>query len=890
MNLKDHKWNGPIFTRRICYSLYHTSGENKLIHNNNTEGVRADFSRTSLGNYELIRSLGHGGFASVYLGKHRYLKRLAAIKVLRTLLAEQEKGHFQKEAQLLANLSHPHIVRVFEFSVATRWITVQDGLIAENTPYLVMDYITGGNLRTRYPMGTRLPLTTVITYIEQVAQALHYAHNHHVIHRDIKPENLLLNERGEVMLSDFGLALLAPRPDFLSQQGIAGTPAYIAPEQLRGKPVFASDQYSLAIIAYEWLSGRLPFRGMDLEVMMGHISFPPPPLRMLNPSIPQPVEKVIMKALAKEPQQRYQSISDFARALELAASQHSPSFAQASPTTEIPEVREDVHPYFSSSSQNLVSPSIKQNAHFRPRSPRKRKNVFFLLTASLLLLSIAGYMAWPFLHNLSGDVGPSTLTPIAKSATPVPAGIGFTTAPDGERIGVSDGTYILDTVSGDVSFKEQAAQKLRQGDIESALSLFDKALTQNPTDVEALIYREDLSVLHSRYITIVVGATLSGGVFYGDENDLEGAYVAQKEYNDTAQQHGGIKVRLLIANSGSQAADAFSVGLQINRLAHIDNTIVGVMGWSMTAPAMQSLQLLPMAGIPTVSTAIGDSLTSTSKYFFRVAPPADRQAMVAAQYGMKTLNAKSAAIFTDTSSEESQDLAIDFRRYFVANNGVVVNENYTTANPSRELQLLLAGLQDALHHHVSLIYIPGQPEDIRALLAQMHPSDPPVISATYGSGFYKYLPPDEMSHLHSTTTGYPYFGLPLTPNAPFYTDYTQVFGPLYTSPESGPTMLAYDATQALLQASKIAIHNKYPLTRSTIEQTLTELTGPDAFQGITGQISFGPDDNPINKAVMMMCNKDGTFHVDALEGQFLLGQSVATFYPSISSCASGAVG
>src|SRR5689334_15353041 len=201
-----------------------------------------------LGNYQLVRLLGRGAQAEVYLGEHRYLHSHAALKVLYASLDDIHAEQFLAEAQTLARLVHPSIVRVLEF-------TVEQG-----TPVLIMDYAHEGTMRERYPLGARVPLATVVSAVSQVASALHYAHTHHVIHRDVKPENLLLGPRDEVLLSDFGLSVFAPSPELLSTQVMAGTLPYMAPEQLQGHPCFASDQYSLAIVAYEWLCGRRPHR------------------------------------------------------------------------------------------------------------------------------------------------------------------------------------------------------------------------------------------------------------------------------------------------------------------------------------------------------------------------------------------------------------------------------------------------------------------------------------------------------------------------------------------------------------------------------------------------------------------------------------------------------
>ena len=150
-----------------------------------------------LGNYRLIQLLGQGNFSEVYLGEHVHLNTQAAIKVLYGQLAKNEGEGFLNAARTLAHLRHPHIVQVLDFGV--------EG----TTPFLVMDYAPGGNLRQRHPKGAQIPLDTVVTYVTQVAAALQYAHQQQLIHRDIKPENLLLGRNNEVLLSDFGIAVMA---------------------------------------------------------------------------------------------------------------------------------------------------------------------------------------------------------------------------------------------------------------------------------------------------------------------------------------------------------------------------------------------------------------------------------------------------------------------------------------------------------------------------------------------------------------------------------------------------------------------------------------------------------------------------------------------------------
>jgi WD40 repeat protein len=257
-----------------------------------------------LGNYRLVRLLGKGGFAQVYLGEHHRLETLAAIKVLSTYLTDADGERFLAEARTIARLEHPHIIRILDFDVE------------EGTPFFAMSYAANGTLRQRYPRGTRLPLETVLLYVKQTADALQYAHDLKLIHRDIKPENMLLDRRDELLLSDFGIATIAHTSRSQSAQEIIGTVAYMAPEQIQGKPRTASDQYALGVIVYEWLCGSQPFQGTPTEIATQHLHATPPPLHEKIPTIPPATESVVLQALAKEHHQRFASIQEFATAFE----------------------------------------------------------------------------------------------------------------------------------------------------------------------------------------------------------------------------------------------------------------------------------------------------------------------------------------------------------------------------------------------------------------------------------------------------------------------------------------------------------------------------------------------------------------------------------------------
>lgn len=275
-----------------------------------------------LGNYRLVRLLGRGGFADVYLGEHLYLNTPAAIKLLQIQPTDEVLAKFLTEARTIARLSHPHIVSVLDFG------------IEQGTPFLVMAYAPYGSLRQRHAPGSILPAATIISYCRQIALALQYAHDRNIIHRDVKPENMLLGKDQTLMLADFGIALSAAGTTSVmgthltlnplnvrGQDGhtstrVVGTATYMAPEQFNGKPSPLSDQYALGIAVYEWFCGVPPFQGTDLGVAIQHMQTPPSSMREKVPTLAPTIEQVVMQVLAKEPERRFARVQDFAEALE----------------------------------------------------------------------------------------------------------------------------------------------------------------------------------------------------------------------------------------------------------------------------------------------------------------------------------------------------------------------------------------------------------------------------------------------------------------------------------------------------------------------------------------------------------------------------------------------
>jgi len=242
-----------------------------------------------VGNYRLKQVLGKGAFADVYLGEHLYLNIPAAVKVLHSRLDSPTLADFLTEARHVSHLVHPHIIRVFDF-----------GLESE-VPFLVMDYAPNGNLRQKHPSGMTVPLPLVVTYTAALASALQHAHDQHLVHRDIRPENVLLGQKREVLLCDFGLALLTSHRASLQVRERFGPQAYMAPELIYGQPVPASDQYALAVMVYEWLYGHLPSEDLTAHFANQHLYTDTSSLCEAHPDIPRAVEKVLLRLWGQYP-------------------------------------------------------------------------------------------------------------------------------------------------------------------------------------------------------------------------------------------------------------------------------------------------------------------------------------------------------------------------------------------------------------------------------------------------------------------------------------------------------------------------------------------------------------------------------------------------------------
>jgi len=387
-----------------------------------------------LGHYRLVRLLGRGGFAEVYLGEHLRINTQVAVKILHTSLEAGDTESFLREAQIVAHLKHPHIVRVFDFDVEN------------HTPYLVMDYLPNGNVRLSYPKGSTLPIETIVSYVKQVVSALQYAHDQKLIHRDIKPENMLLDRDNTIELSDFGIALMAQSSRYQNTQEVAGTAAYMAPEQFQGHPHRASDQYALGVVVYEWLTGDRPFHGSFTEIASQHLFVPPPSLRERVPTISPDVEKVVLTALEKDPHRRFGSVQAFMTALEQACNLLEPLATTSQTSTQLPPtlVSEPYRDPSNESRKEAPLPTdygseffgIPQQGQYEPYDPhlvpqpippsRRQVKVGFIVSASVLVLILISGVIFasfsPFAkRNLAVSFTPASSSIASSGLTPSPS-------------------------------------------------------------------------------------------------------------------------------------------------------------------------------------------------------------------------------------------------------------------------------------------------------------------------------------------------------------------------------------------------------------------------------------------------------------------------------------
>lgn len=539
----------------------------------------------------------------------------------------------------------------------------------------------------------------------------------------------------------------------------------------------------------------------------------------------------------------------------------------------------------------------------RPPSRRWRASRLLLILMTLVLVLGTSLIYLVAQFSRPHPPNPSSATATARSTTAtaavnpcvavtpsLPAGIGSVQAGCGEGlIGISDGRVAFDVapdrVDRDLKIAAAAATQPAQ-----AKDLWGQAARLDTSDAEPLIYLEDQNVLASGkpYITLIIGTTLGGnGDFNGGGRDiLQGAYLAQKEHNKVCilADSDCAPVRLLIANISSNPAYAASVTQQIVQVAAKDHTVIGVMGWPLSSATIEAIDILKNARIPLVSaTASSDLLTQKqSPYFFRVAPPDSQQGKVGAVYAINTLHAHTAAIFVDPTDPYSNTLAAAFQKQFASlGNQVVDTEHYTIGNR----QTLPGSLQSALQKAPDLIYFAGYARDVSQLLVSLTTSNNAAAAhvqilggdALYVMGDYTNPARSGFNRLHFTAFAHSQEWAKLQlPSPSFFNAYASNFDPRNThGPEDygyrladGDVILSYDATGTMLVAYHNASHlsGNIIITPGALRDSLGQINAASPIQGISGQIAFGTDGNPLNKPVVILSfDNNNNVRLEAIE-------------------------
>ena len=374
----------------------------------------------NIGPYRIIEQLGQGGMATVFKAYHASLDRYVALKALHPAFNEDTtfEARFQREARVVAKLEHPHIVPVYDYAEH------------EKRPYLVMKYIEGDTLKARLSEG---PLSSeeIARVVDTVGSALAYAHRQGVLHRDIKPSNVLVSKDGEMYLADFGLARMAQSGEStLSSDMIMGTPQYISPEQALGKNDLdaRTDIYSFGVMLYEMVVGQVPFSAdTPFSVIHDHIYTPLPLPHMVNPNVPEAVERVLLKSLAKDRADRYKDVTAMMHAFKTAWTEagvpmQGTFIKLTQPATVIPEAERSGEPIEQMAMKaEPTKMAAKAGAVVAAREPKKKRSTWLLASLGLVFLICLGLLAFArsnrLFASLRGAPNVSTNVPAVSQPT-----------------------------------------------------------------------------------------------------------------------------------------------------------------------------------------------------------------------------------------------------------------------------------------------------------------------------------------------------------------------------------------------------------------------------------------------------------------------------------------
>lgn len=528
--------------------------------------------------YVIVKSIGEGGMANVYLANDSILDRKVAIKVLRGDLSSDDKfiRRFQREALSVSNLSHPNIVEVYD-------VGEEDGEY-----YIVMEYIDGKTLKQLLKKRDSLTLTEVIDIMTQLTDGIAHAHESYIIHRDIKPQNIMIEDDGKVKITDFGIAMALNATQLTQTNSVMGSVHYLPPEQASGKAATVkSDIYSLGILMYELLTGTVPFRGDNaVEIALKHMKDKIPSIRKQNPSIPQSVENILLKAAAKNPRNRYESAKDMHEDLLNCLSEEHLNDKkivfeypendidndEPVKTTKKKQDKPLIEKTISEESINMENTNdlvkeIKEEQSETDEQeffeePKKRNTLIIILASFFLLLLITGGIFWLIATREVKDVT-------------VPNVVGFTIDEAISEINKAGFTYTTETANSDtvdigkvIKTTPKAGSTRKKGDTITIV----ESIGGNYTYLENYVgknYNEVKAKLELLKINVLIEKKDVDDIekYKNKENIIIEQNPAFDEKNDKQIIEEGDTITLYIPNIVDEYPDMVSEGWTLNDLA-----------------------------------------------------------------------------------------------------------------------------------------------------------------------------------------------------------------------------------------------------------------------------------------------------------------------------------
>ena len=744
----------------------------------------------------------------------------------------------------------------------------------QNSYYLVLQHPVGETLASLIKkQGGALPERDVAEYGRQLCEILSVLANQQpsLIHGGINPQTIIVNpETRQVFLTFLPLFPLQPLPKDDT------FPGYLAPEQVRGNTLPSSDLYSLAATLHYAVTGFDPYE---------RLSFFYPPVRRLNPVVTREMEAILACGLRLSVSQRYPHPADMQKEL-------SALIASYPPVAVLPE---------------------QNNIQLYAQSPLTSKNnmgIAVIIGACLIVLFLL-LVAVPPLLKPANTNNSATATSIALQTAVNRELSQEMQSFQKKGIGLSDGRFVFDTYPSrmDAEIKKQAAQALQQGNTSLAISLFDQAVSADSIDGEAQIYTENLHVLqeNASYVTIVVGLPIDNSDVYlsSDRVTLQAVYLAQHETNTENLLPHNLKLRILIANSGSNNADVATVAQFItNRVTNTGNLdhIIAVVGWPYSSQTVNALQSIVGANLPLVApTASSVKLSGSSPYFFRVCPADDLQGTALGTLMVNQLAAKKILILHDPTDTYSVSLSNAVATRVLGLGAKITQATFTekTTTVDQYQQLV----DQAIATNVDTIFMAGYSVDGIRLAhavgneARAYPSNaqlnqlkivggdtmPGGVLIGAGSNADADIArtfPQDIRRLvitsYADANEWNLLGIPQAQQPAFFTEWKTTYqGSQVETNAPNPTyegILGYDATKVILYATTY-IHG--PITGDAVRNALVSLGKGKvpAYQGISGRIMFNDKGDPIDKAVVVLAVQD-----NSNGNQIVVQQVVGTFH------------